>query len=260
MTDGKKKGTLSIVGTGPGALEHLTAAAEQALAQADVVVGYVTYLRQIAPAISGKEQFGTGMRKEQERVIKAIEIALSGKTVALVSGGDAGIYGMAGLVLELLSPEEMDALDLHIIPGVTAASAAASMIGAPLMHDFAVISLSDLLTDSALIEKRLHLAAAGDFVTILYNPKSRSRTSLIRRAAAIFLEQRSGNTPVAVVSNALRPDAESSITTLGNFDPESPCITMSSVVIIGNSSSYLKGAWFITPRGYCIQAQQEGSA
>jgi precorrin-3B C17-methyltransferase len=257
MTDKAEKGILYVVGTGPGAVEHLTAAAAAALSRAEVVVGYVTYLRQIATLITGKEQFGTGMRKEQERVKKAIELAVSGRMVALVSGGDAGIYGMAGLVLELLSPEDMEALELEIIPGVTAASAAASMVGAPLMHDFAVISLSDLLTDRALIEKRLNLAAEGDFVTILYNPKSRSRTSLIRRAAEIFLEQRSSDTPVAVVTNALRPESESTISTLGAFDPDSPKITMSSVVIIGNSSSYLKGPWFVTPRGYCLQEKEE---
>jgi precorrin-3B C17-methyltransferase len=249
------QGRLSVVGTGPGSVEHLTGAAVQALHDAEVIVGYTGYIRQIESLIQDKQRFSTGMRGEKERVAHAIALAEQGARVAVVSGGDAGVYGMAGLVLEMLGDEQLERIALEIIPGVTAASAAASCLGAPLMHDFAVISLSDLLTSPELIERRLLLAAEGDFVTVLYNPKSRTRNTLIRSAVEVFRQHRKPDTPAAIVSNAYRENERVELLSLETLDPDSPSIDMSSVVIIGNCSSYRKGMWFVTPRGYRIHGE-----
>ncbi len=244
------KGKLSVIGLGPGFKDYITPAARKSLDTADIIVGYSKYLKLIENLISEKEKQGTGMRKEIERVQIAIEQAAQGKKVCLVSSGDAGVYGMAGLALELLSQHESTNIDLDIVPGITAASSCAALLGAPLMHDFAVISLSDLLTDSDLIRKRLTLAAEGDFVTVLYNPKSSKRTVLLEEARKIFLEKRAGKTPVGIVKNAYRNSSSVTISTLTELPELYDQIDMTTTLIIGNSLTFQWGEYMVTPRGY----------
>lgn len=196
---------LFIVGLGPGDLKHMTFEAREAIESSVVVVGYATYLKLIGPLLAGKEVVSSGMTKEVERCREAIRLAREGKTVALVSSGDAGVYGMAGLVLELAPP---DAVEVVSVPGVSAVQAAASVLGAPLMHDFAVISLSDLLTPWEQIERRLEAAAAADFVIALYNPRSKGRVRHIERAREILLRTKARETPVGIVRNACRSGEE----------------------------------------------------
>ncbi|NCO53257.1 MAG: precorrin-3B C(17)-methyltransferase, partial [Deltaproteobacteria bacterium] len=195
---------LYVIGLGPGDAQHMTPAATAAIAASTVVTGYQVYLELIAELIADKETFATGMRQETERCREALRRATAGAVVSLVCSGDAGIYGMAGLVLELQQREGPPDVAVEIIPGVSAVQAAAARLGAPLMHDFAVISLSDLLTDWALIRQRLAAAARADFVVALYNPKSRGRTTQIAEAREILLRQRAPQTPVGIVRNACR--------------------------------------------------------
>ncbi|MGC9022750.1 MAG: precorrin-3B C(17)-methyltransferase, partial [Dissulfurimicrobium sp.] len=178
-----------MVGTGPGGLEHVTPAAMDAISKADVVIGYKTYLELIPALLTGKEVISSEMMKEVERCRKALDLAGNGKTVALVSGGDPGIYAMAGLVFELARADGLD-VDIRVIPGIAALNACASRLGAPIMHDFAAISLSDLLTPWEVIEMRLKAAASADMVIVLYNPRSKRREGHIMRARDIILEYR----------------------------------------------------------------------
>ncbi len=242
----KLPGKLWVVGLGPGDVLHLTPAARLAIEQADVIAGYKTYLDLIPELIAGKELLSSGMRQEVERCRLALERAEAGTTVALVCSGDAGVYGMAGLILELLDGRE---LDVEMVPGVSAVQAAAARLGAPLMHDFAVISLSDLLTPWPLIRQRLNAAGGADFVVALYNPKSRGRTTQIGTAREILLRHRGPETPVGIVRNACRAGEEVVVTTLTEM--LSCEIDMFSLVIIGNSSTYIDAAGrLVTPRGY----------
>ncbi|NVO00200.1 MAG: cobyric acid synthase [Geobacteraceae bacterium] len=277
---------LYVVGIGPGGLNHMTLEAREALAASDVVVGYQTYLDFITPLLEGKEVVSSGMMKEVERCQQAIDMAASGKNTAIVSSGDAGIYGMAGLILELMDkidsvgadpcvcpdpvevipsifPEQgkgehagspLQEIDVVIIPGVSAVQAAASVLGAPLMHDFAVISLSDLMTPWETIRKRLKAAADADFVVALYNPRSKGRVRQIEEAREILLSRRSPQTPVGIVRNACRDEESKVVTTLENmFDHD---IDMFSIVIIGNSATYVdKKGRMVTPRGYAAKAE-----
>lgn len=240
---------IEVVGIGPGGREHLTGRAEDALARAEVVVGYTFYLELVADLIAGKETVSTGMTREIDRCAKAIELALAGKRVAVVSTGDPGVYGMAGLVLELL--EKLDperTVEVVIVPGVSAAGAAASVVGAPLMSDYAVVSLSDLLTPWETIEKRLDAAGLGDFAVALYNPRSRKRADHLARAAQILVRHRSPETPVGVVRNALREGQSATVTTLGEV---AECeVDMMSIVIVGNSATRIIRGRIVTPRGY----------
>jgi adenosylcobyric acid synthase len=250
---------LYVVGIGPGGLGHMTQEARETIGSAEVVVGYRTYLDFIAPLLAGKEVVSSGMMKEEERCRQALNIAASGRDVALVSGGDAGIYGMAGLALELapLQPEEVRP-EIVIVPGVSALQAAASVLGAPLMHDFAVISLSDLLTPWGLIEQRLQAAAAADFVTAIYNPRSRGRVVQLERARELFLSLRSPHTPVGIVRNACREGEEKVVTTLD--DMLSHRVDMFSLVLIGNSATFVdEGGRMVTPRGYRILDRDPGA-
>lgn len=261
------KGSIYIVGIGPGSLEHLTFKAKEALESCDVIIGYKTYIDLIKKLISGKEIFSTGMTKEVDRCQKAVELALQGKKVAVVSSGDAGIYGMAGLVLELVRSSGLGVRSkdnnsklrtqysepsIQVIPGVPAFCAAASLLGAPLMHDFASISLSDLLTPWQTIKKRLKMASEGDFVIILYNPKSKTRVSQIEEAIDIISMHRDGNTPVGIVKNATREEEEIKITTLKQMPSYYGFIDMTTIVIIGNSSTFIAYNKMITPRGYNV--------
>lgn len=243
---------------GPGFPSDITPRAFQALEEARVVVGYKFYIDLLKPILKDQEVVATGMRGEVERGNLAIARAMAGQQVAIVSGGDAGIYGMAGLVLEIcqarnLRPGPPGAgpeadFELEIIPGVPALAAGAALLGAPLMHDFAAISLSDLLTPWKTIQRRLESAAQGDFVIVLYNPRSQKRHWQLSRGRELLLKSRSPQTPVGIVRRARRQGQEMVITTLGNL-LDHP-IDMQTIIIVGNSTTYVFGPYMITPRGY----------
>lgn len=238
-------GKLYVIGIGPGGLEHMTLRAKEAIEESNIIVGYNKYIDMIKPLIEDKELFSTGMRGEEARCKKALELSKEDNTVALISTGDSGIYGMAGLILQMQKDENVE-----IIPGVTASSAAGSVVGAPLMHDNCNISLSDLMTPYDLIKKRVRNAADADMIISLYNPRSKGRPHYLKEAIEIIKEYRDLNTPVAVVRHALRDGQEYKLFTLQNFDEE--VVDMFSIVIIGNSQSFVKEEKFITPRGYDI--------
>ncbi len=215
-----------------------------------MLVGYTPYLELVPDGLKqDKTIYSSGMKKELERATQAIEFALSGRETVMVSSGDAGIYGMAGLILELLEKRGLlESVPCEVIPGIPALCAAAALLGAPLMHDFAVISLSDLLTPWELIEKRLTAAAAADFSIVLYNPRSKRRTGQLERALELITAHRSPQTPVGLVRNAYRDNQCVRAFRLDAFNPEDA--DMLSIVLIGNSSSRLAGNKIITPRGY----------
>lgn len=249
--DNGAKGALYIVGMGPGGMEELTARAAGVLKRADCVVGYKTYTGLLSPLLEGKEVHSTGMGDEVGRCRKALELAGSGKSVALVSSGDSGIYGMAGLVHELISAlEEAPPFPVEVVPGVPAFVSAASLLGSPLMHDFAAVSLSDILTPWETIARRLEGGVKADFVVVLYNPRSKGRTSQLPLAVELLRRHRAPGTPVGVVKNASRKAEEVLITTLARLSEHYDTIDMSTVVIIGNSTTYVSGGRIITPRGY----------
>lgn len=239
-----------VVGIGPGSFEDMTPRARKAIESAQVVAGYKTYIKLIEELLEGKEVIGTGMTQEVDRCQAAVEAAAAGKDTVVVSSGDSGVYGMAGLVLELVLqlPEGQRPQWGGVVAGVSAVNASASLLGAPLMHDFAVISLSDWMTPWDLIQKRAALAAEGDFVIALYNPKSRHRPDYIYEIQKILLEHRAGTVPVGIVSSASREKESIVISDLAHFTDEE--IGMFSMVIIGNSSTYVKDGYMITPRGY----------
>ena len=245
-----RTGELLLVGMGPGDLEQMTPAAKTAVAAADAVIGYSLYLELIAPLKRpGQIIEALPITQEKQRAQRAIELAQWGLKVAVVSSGDCGIYGMAGLVLESLQ-EHWDGKtpSVQVFPGITALQAAAARVGAPLMHDFCAISLSDLLTPWSVIQKRLEAAATGDFVCALYNPRSQSRTQQIITAQQIFLTHRNPSTPVALVRSAYRQDEEIILTTLEEM-LQYP-VDMLTTVLIGNGSTRTFAHWMITPRGY----------
>ena len=245
------KGGIYVIGTGPGALDHLTVRAKERLAVAEHVVGYTRYVDLIMPLVKDKELFTTGMTHEVDRCKKAVELAIAGKKVAVVSSGDAGIYGMAGLILQLkLEYSEAANIPIEVVPGVPAFVSASGILGAPLMHDFASISLSDLLTPWEKIEGRVKAAAQADFVIIFYNPKSASRVSGLSKAMRVVEQFRAGNTPVGIVRNASREGEETIITTLGNFTQYYDSVDMLTIVIIGNESTFMADGRMVTPRGY----------
>ena len=254
---------------GPGQKTFMVPEAFNALIPAEVVFGYKTYLDLIPELLVGKKVFASGMRKEVERCGAAIDHAMAGYLTVLVSSGDAGIYGMAGLVLDICrerglkvgrvpskeQPETVD-LFLRVIPGVAAFNAAASLVGAPLMHDFAAVSLSDHLTPWELIEKRLNAVAAADFVLAIYNPRSRSRPDLLERAQELLLRLRSPETPVAIVRKAMREDQWTHFTTLARIPFDQ--VDMQSILIVGNSTTYIWDGWMVTPRGLSRQVLRRG--
>jgi len=249
----KKKGSLAIVGLGPGKMEYMTARALSAITGADYVLGHSGYLEPLEPLLTGKNVISSSMGKEVERATQAIELARS-HMVALVSGGDPGVYGMASIVLEVLE-HVGGTLDIEVIPGITAANAAASRAGSPLSGDFAAISLSDLLTPLDVIEKRLDAFFSAGVPVVIYNPKSRGRPHNFALAIEHARKYRAGTTPVAIVKNALRDDEDTVITTLGEIEVSAEKVDMHTTVIIGSSESRIwrmgnnvKG--IITPRGY----------
>lgn len=254
-------GKLAIVSLGPGARSYMAGEALDALQGAEVVLGYKTYLDLIPDLLEAKTVISSGMRKEMERCQAAIDHALAGRSVALVSSGDAGIYGMAGLVLDICRERQIDVSGhaggsggvtagflLRIIPGIPAFNAAASLAGAPLMHDFAAVSLSDHLTPWELIEKRLSAAAEADFVLAIYNPRSKSRPDLLEKARGILLRLKPGSTPAAIVRRAMREGQWTCVTTLAELPVED--VDMQSIVLVGNSRTYIWKGWMVTPRGY----------
>ncbi|AOY75468.1 precorrin-3B C(17)-methyltransferase [Clostridium formicaceticum] len=240
-------GKVFVIGIGPGEENYMTPAAKEGIISSDIIIGYKTYIDLIRPFTEGKKVIDSGMKKEIERCNLAVDLAEAGSTVALVSSGDPGIYGMAGALLEV-KHERKSPIEIEVIPGVTAVSAAAAVLGAPLMHDFAVISLSDLLTDWEVIKKRLALAGEGDFVIALYNPKSKGRVTQIEEARSILLQHRKNSTPVGIVRNAKRQGEEMTITTLEEMLLHP--IDMFTMVIIGNSNTLVQDGKMITPRGY----------
>jgi precorrin-3B C17-methyltransferase len=240
--------SLKIVGLGPGDSALLTPQAQKAIEDADVIVGYTLYVDLVPDALKeGKELVSTGMMGEMARCEKAIEIALDGKNTVVVCSGDPGIYAMSGLIYEL-AEEHLDTLEIEVVAGIPALSAASALLGAPLMHDFAVISLSDLLTEWELIEKRLKAAAEADFVIVLYNPKSKRRNWQIGKALEIVGTVRSADTPVGLVKSAYRKEQEIMVFSLNSFDIEQ--VDMLSTIIIGNSTTRMIGENIVTPRGY----------
>lgn len=229
----------------------MTPKAVKALEDSDIIVGYNTYIALVRDLIGGKEVVGNGMRQEVDRCQKAVDLAVEGHKVAVISSGDPGVYGMAGLVLELVEKVDKDKRpSCEIIPGLTAANTAAAALGAPLMHDYAVISLSDLMTPWDLIKRRARLAAEGDFVIAIYNPKSRGRATYLDQIRDIVLEYRKPETPVGIVRKAGRPGMRTTVTTLEKL-PEAD-VDMQSTVIIGNSNTYVADGIMITPRGYKV--------
>ena len=225
-----------VIGIGPGCRDLMTQEAISAMEDAEVIVGYKTYIKLVEDFIKDKEVVQNGMRKEVDRCQDAIDIAKTGKKVAVISSGDAGIYGMAGLILELITKQELD-IPVKVVPGVTASIGAAAVLGAPIMHDFCHISLSDLLTPWEVIEKRLRLAAEADFVICLYNPRSKGRSEHLANAFKIMGEFKDGSTPVGIVKDVGREDQEKFICTFDTMDFER--VDMTTMVIIGNKSTYI---------------------
>jgi precorrin-3B C17-methyltransferase len=224
-----------------------TPRAGAAISRSRVVVGYAPYLENISDLIEGKERFSSGMTREEERCRRAVELARDGETVSLVSSGDSGVYGMAGLAIEIARKIAPD-ISIEIVPGISAANAAAAAMGAPLMLDYAVISLSDLLVPWEMIRKRLTAVAAADLVTALYNPRSKKRIRHLEEAVEIFLRHRPGDTPAGVGTAVGTDDEEIVISTLGEILNQE--VGMRSIVIIGNTHSKWIDHWFVTPRGY----------
>jgi precorrin-3B C17-methyltransferase len=236
------------VGIGPGALEHMTPKARQAIESAEVIIGYKTYVKLIQSIIKRDvEVVSGGMGQEVERARTAVAKALANKSVAVISSGDAGVYGMAGVVLEIAELEKAN-IPIEIVPGVTSATAAASKLGAPIVSDFAVISLSDLLTPWGQIEKRLEVAAEADFVIILYNPRSQGRKEPLAKAYQILLKYRSPNTPVGIVKKVGRDGEQAVITTLKEMLAYE--VDMVTTIIVGNSTTRIVNQRMVTPRGY----------
>ena len=246
-----------IAGIGPGSQEDITPAVLKAVHEADAIVGYKYYFQFIEGYVKADcKCIDTGMKKERERAEQAFLLAEQGLTVVVISSGDAGLYGMAPLVYEM-KRERGSELEIEVLPGISAFQKAASLLGAPIGHDTCIISLSDLMTPWTIIERRICAAAEGDFVTAVYNPKSHGRYWQLYRLQELFLNERSAETPVGYVRQAGREEQSIKITTLGDFDPEE--VDMFTVILIGNSQSYISNGKIITPRGYYREVASEGN-
>ncbi|MDT2814471.1 precorrin-3B C(17)-methyltransferase [Vagococcus carniphilus] len=240
---------LYVVGLGPGGHEQLSYEAKEAIINSEVIVGYVTYMKLVKDLVKGKELVHNGMRQEVERCQKAIDIAVEGKDVAVISSGDAGVYGMAGLILELMHKQNID-IPVKVVPGITASIGGAALLGAPLMNDFCHISLSDLMTPWEMIEKRLHAASSADFVICLYNPRSKGRPHHLKTALDIMKQYKSEDTVVGLAKDVGRPKEEMIITTIKDLDET--LVDMTTVVIVGNKETYVSNGRMLTPRGYSL--------
>ena len=246
-------GKLYIVGVGPGAHDHMTFRAKQVIEESNTIVGYDTYVGLVEDLIQGKEIHRYAMTQEVERAKQCIELAQSGKIVSLVSSGDPGIYGMAGLIYETLAESGWDpktGLEVEVVPGVSALNSCASLIGSPLMTDFAVVSMSDLLVPWEIIVKRVEAAAQGDYVIVIYNPSSKKRIHQLQDTRKLLLKYRKPTTPVAIIKGAYRDSQVIVITDLENMESHADKLGMISTVIIGNSSTYNFKNLMINPRGY----------
>lgn len=257
-------GRITVVGLGPGDAGLLAPMARAALERAAVIVGYTAYVELVDPELlAGRQVVSTGMMGEVERCARALDLALAGAETVVVCSGDPGVYAMAGLVLELMEARGLlDSLELEVVPGIPAVCAAAALLGAPLMHDFAVVSLSDLLTPWEVIARRLEAAAAADFVIAVYNPRSGRRTAHLPRALGILARHRAPETPVGLVKSANRPEQEVLVTTLAGLDPQA--VDMLSILVVGNTATRTlmaaSGPRMLTPRGYAGKyALGEGS-
>ena len=245
-----------VAGLGPGSPEDITPAVFDAVQSSDVIVGYKYYFRFIQHALHPDAVcIDSGMKAERKRAEEALEYALQGKTVCVISSGDAGIYGMAPLIYEMMRDKGIKGLEVEVLPGISAFQKAGALLGCPLGHDLCILSLSDLMTPWSRIEKRIEAAAYGDFITAIYNPKSQGRYWQLYRLIEIFAQHRSPDTPVGYVRQAGRPEQEVTLTTLAEFDPEQ--VDMFTVILIGNTQSYAWEGHFITPRGYYREGQLE---
>lgn len=236
---------LYVVGIGPGGREHMTLKALEAIEKSSVVVGYSFYIELLGELVQGKKVIKTGMRGEIERCRAAIESVKSGETTSIVSTGDAGLYGMAGPIHEMA-----EGIEIEVVPGISSAFSAAAELGAPIMHDFCTVSLSDLLTPWETIENRIEMSSKADFVMAIYNPKSKTREDQITRAFEIIRKYKKGSTPVGIVKNSGRDGRVVSTTTVEDIDFEA--IDMMTVLIVGNKETYYKDGFIVTPRGYSI--------
>lgn len=246
-------GKLYIVGVGPGSHDHMTFRAKEVIEKSDTIVGYDTYVTLVEDLIKGKDVYRYAMTQEVERAKQCIDLAQEGKIVSLVSSGDPGIYGMAGLIYETLAEAGWDpktGLQVEIIPGVSALNSCASLVGSPLMTDFAVVSMSDLLVPWEIITKRVEAAAQGDYVIVIYNPSSKKRIHQLQDTRKLLLKYRKPNTPVAIIKGAFRESQTIVMTDLQNMEEHADKLGMISTVIIGNSSTYNFKNLMINPRGY----------
>jgi precorrin-3B C17-methyltransferase len=246
-------GKLYIVGVGPGSHDHMTFRAKEVIEKSDTIVGYDTYVTLVEDLIKGKDIYRYAMTQEVERAKQCIDLAQEGKTVSLVSSGDPGIYGMAGLIYETLAEAGWDpktGLEVEIIPGVSALNSCASLVGSPLMTDFAVVSMSDLLVPWEIITKRVEAAAQGDYVIVIYNPSSKKRIHQLQDTRKLLLKYRKPSTPVAIIKGAFRDSQSIVMTDLQSMEEHADKLGMISTVIIGNSSTYNFKNLMINPRGY----------
>ena len=246
-------GKLYIVGVGPGHHDHMTFRAKRVIEESDTIVGYETYVNLVEDLIDGKDVHRYAMTQEVERAHQCIDLAKEGKIVSLVSSGDPGIYGMAGLIFEILAESgwnpESD-LQVELVPGVSALNSCASLIGSPLMTDFAVVSMSDLLVPWEIIVKRVEAAAQGDYVIVIYNPSSKKRIHQLQDTRKLLLKYRKPSTPVAIIKGAFRKSQTIVMTDLEHLEEHSDKLGMISTVIVGNSSTYNFKDLMINPRGY----------
>ena len=253
MNMNAKRGKLYVVGVGPGSHDHMTYRARQVIEESEVIVGYETYVGLVEDLIAGKEVYKYAMTQEVDRANQAIGFAESGRVVSLVSSGDPGIYGMVGLIYEILAQKGWDAnsgIYVESVPGVSSLNSCAALVGSPLMTDFAVVSMSDLLVPWEIIVKRVEAAALGDYVTVIYNPASKKRVHQLRDTREIFLRHRKPDTPVAIVKGAYRESQEVVVTTLDKMLDHQDMLGMITTVIVGNSSTYNYKGMMINPRGY----------
>jgi precorrin-3B C17-methyltransferase len=249
----KCNGKLFIVGVGPGHYEHMTFRARQVIEESKIIVGYDTYISLIENLIARKEVYRYPMTQEVDRANQAIDFAQNGKIVSLVSSGDPGIYGMAGLIYEILAEKGWDkksGIYVECVPGISSLNSCAALVGSPLMTDFAVVSMSDLLVPWEIIVKRVEAAALGDYVTVIYNPASKKRVHQLKDTRDIFLKYRDPSTPVAIVKGAFRESQTVAITTLDKMLEYKDLLGMITTVIVGNSSTFNYNGMMINPRGY----------
>ena len=247
------KGKLYVVGIGPGHHDHMTYRAKQVIEESEVIVGYDTYVSLVEDLISGKEVYRYPMTQEVDRANQAIQFAENGRIVSLVSSGDPGIYGMIGLIYEILADKKWNrgaGIYVECVPGVSSLNSCSALVGSPLMTDFAVVRMSDLLVPWEMIVKRVEAAALGDYVTVIYNPASKKRVHQLQDTRDIFLKYRNPETPVAIVKGAYRESQAVVLTTLKDILNHSDMLGMITTVIVGNSSTYNYEGVMINPRGY----------